>query len=262
MEEIWNWGAQLIVTIQAVHNPALDHFFNIITLLGGEEFFLLLLPVLYWSINKPLAQRLAYLLLFSTHTSEILKGFLGFPRPFEYDLRVLRLDRVSSSDLGYGFPSGHSQSVLSVWGYLAARVSRRWIWLLAGSLIILVAFSRMYLGVHFPIDVLGGFLVGGIWLGLFLWLEPRLTPRLSLLALGAQLALAIGVPAILLLVYSSRDAIAAMGTSIGLGVGVVLDSRFMRFSTNGPVWQKLARLVLGAAVVVVLREGLSPIPFK
>jgi membrane-associated phospholipid phosphatase len=259
MEGIWRWGADVIVAIQAIHAPMVDGFFNIVTSLGSEEFYLLLLPLLYWCIDKRLAQRLVYLFLFSAYGNAALKDFFRHPRPFEYDPRALKLDWVPADELGYGFPSGHSQSVITAWGYLAVWIRRRWMWVLAATLVILIAFSRMYLGVHFPTDVLGGLLIGGAWLGLFVVIEPRMEHWLSRQTLGLQLGLTLAVPAALLLVCSSGHATAAMGTLIGLGVGIVVEGRAVRFSPDGPIWQRAARFIVGIVVIVGLREGLKPV---
>lgn len=257
MEEIWRWGADFIVAIQLVHNPLLDLFFNLITSLGSEEFYVLLLPMLYWCIDKPLAQRLAYLFLFSAYSNAALKHLFRHPRPFEYDPRVLKLSGVPAKELGYGLPSGHSQSALTVWGYLAARIRRRWMWVLATILVVLIAFSRIYLGVHFPSDVFGGLLVGMVGLGLFVWLEPGLGRWLSRQPAGIQIALAVAVPAVLLLAHSSGHAATALGTLMGLGVGIVLEGRTVRFSVDGSLRQRVARFILGALVVLALRAGLK-----
>jgi membrane-associated phospholipid phosphatase len=257
MEGIWRWGVEVIIAIQAIHTPMVDGFFNVVTSLGSEEFYLFLLPLLYWCIDKRLAQRLAYLFLFSVYSNAALKDFFRHPRPFEYDPRVLKLDWVPADELGYGFPSGHSQAAITAWGYLAAWVRRRWMAVLAATLVILIAFSRMYLGVHFPTDVLGGLLIGGVWLGLFVVIEPRLGHWLSWQTLGLQIGLALVVPAALLLGYSSGDAAVAMGTLIGLGAGIVVEGRAVRFSPGGPIWQRAARFIVGVVVILILREGLK-----
>jgi membrane-associated phospholipid phosphatase len=257
MQEIWRWGADLIIAIQTFHNPILDAFFNVVTSIGGEEFYLLLLPLLYWCVDKHLAQRLAYLFLLSAYSNAALKSLFAHPRPFEYDPRVLKLDGVPPQELGYGLPSGHSQSTVTVWGYLGARVRRRWMWVLATALLVLIPFSRIYLGVHFPTDVLGGLLVGAGWLALFLLLEPRLVRWLSRQSIGVQVGLAVMLPVLLLLAYSSGDATASMGALIGMGVGIAVESRLVRFSAGGPLWQRVVRFVVGVLVVVMLREGLK-----
>ncbi len=257
MQEIWRWGADIILAVQAVHNPALDAFFNIVTLLGSEVFYLLLLPLLYWCVDKHLAQKLAYLLLFSVYSNAALKSLFRHPRPFQYDSQVLKLSVEPAEVLGYGLPSGHSQMAIAVWGYLATQVRRQWIRVLAVALVILIPFSRIYLGVHFPTDVLAGLIIGAIWLGLFLLIEPRLEPWLARQSAGVQLALAVIVPIVLLGLHSSRDAVAAMATLIGIGIGFVIEGRTLRFSTEGPAWQRTLRFFIGILVVLALREGLA-----
>jgi len=257
MQEIWRWGADIILTLQAVHNPALDVFFNIVTVLGGEIFYFLLLPLLYWCVDKRLAQRLAYLLLFATYSNAVLKSLFRHPRPFQYDPHVLKLSAEPAAALGYGLPSGHSQMAITVWGYLAIQVRRQWVRVVAVVLIILIPFSRIYLGVHFPTDVLAGLIIGAIWLGLFLLVEPRLEPWLARQSAVVQIGLAVIVPIILLVLHSSRDAVAAMATLVGLGVGIIIEGRTLRFSVLGPAWQRALRFVIGLLMILALREGLA-----
>jgi membrane-associated phospholipid phosphatase len=259
MQAIWHWGIDMIITLQAVHNPALDAFFNVVTSLGSKEFFLVLLPLLYWCLDKGQAQRLAYLLLLSAYSNSALKGLFALPRPFQFDLRVLKLDPVPAEELGYGFPSGHSQSAMVVWGYLAVWVRRRWMWALAASMIAMIAFSRIYLGVHFPSDALVGLILGVVWLDLFRWLEPGLVGWLSQQPMGLQLGLGVIVPVVLLLAYSSGDAITAAGILIGAGVGIVIERRFVDFGAGGPLWQRAVRLMVGVIILMALRQGLKAV---
>ena len=257
MQQIWHWGVELIIAVQSIHNPALDFFFNAITSLGSEEFYVVLLPILYWCVDKSATQRLAYLFLLSTYGNEVIKNLLRQPRPFQYDSKVLKLDRMPAQQLGYGFPSLHSQSAVTVWGYLALVVRCRWMWILSTLLMIFIPFSRIYLGVHFPTDVLGGLVLGVIWLGLFWWFESRLTAWLSGQTFSVQLGLATVIPTMLLLVHSSDEAVAVLGTILGLGIGIVFESRWVRFRPDGLAWARVGRLVLGAVVLIALREGLK-----
>jgi len=257
VEAIWQLGAEIIIAIQTVHNPVVDVFFNVVTLLGSEEFYLLLLPLLYWCVDKHLAQRLAYLFLLSAYTNAAFKSLFRHPRPFQYDLRVVKLDHASPADLSYGLPSGHAQSALTVWGYLAIQARRGWVWALALALAFLIAFSRIYLGVHFPSDVVVGLLVGAIWLALFLWLEPPFTLWASRQSAAMQAGLAVAGPLVLLLFHTSQDAASALGVLIGLGVGIAVESRTLRFSSGGPIGQRALRFMIGILIVLALREGLK-----
>ena len=133
-----------------------DAFFAFFTFLGDEEFYLLALPLIYWSINRAVGVRLMVVFLLSGLVNQVAKHLAAQPRPFQYDSRVKEIVGAE----GFGLPSGHTQSAVVVWGYLGTTVRKRWFWVLAGTLMVLTPLSRIYLGVHFPTDVLGGYVLG------------------------------------------------------------------------------------------------------
>jgi undecaprenyl-diphosphatase len=136
-------------------SPALDPLFHGFTFLGDELFFLVFLPLIYWSIDRRVGARLVVLFLCSTYLSDLLKLWADQPRPFEVDPQVRALVDIDTG----GFPSAHTQNTLVVWGYLAFIFRRRWLWWLTALFLILVPLSRLYLGVQFPIMV-GSLAVG------------------------------------------------------------------------------------------------------
>ncbi|RYG55276.1 phosphatase PAP2 family protein, partial [bacterium] len=125
--------------------------------LGSEQFYLLLLPLIYWGVSRPLGVRLGALLLFSVVVNEIFKVAFAQPRPYWIDANLLI--SKGSAEASFGFPSGHAQNAILIWPFLALQTKRKGLWM---SLAILLAagisFSRIYLGVHYPTDILGGFL--------------------------------------------------------------------------------------------------------
>ena len=124
MESILNWGVETIVWLQQF-SPQLDLPFKALTFLGNEEFFMLILPFVYWSLDRRTGARLAILFLFSAYVNTVAKALAGQPRPFQYDKAVKPLIRSG----GGGFPSGHTQSAVVIWGYLAAAFQRPWLWI-------------------------------------------------------------------------------------------------------------------------------------
>lgn len=196
MDTIWQWGIDFIHTIQLTQGPALTAFFKAITFMGEEEFFLLLLPLVFWCVDFAVGGRLAFAYLLSVFVNTGFKDVFAHPRPFELDVTVQLHDAS-----GYGLPSGHSQSAVVVWGTIAAQFRKRWLWIVAILLMALIGFSRIYLGVHFPTDVLGGWAVGAIFLFIFFALEPRVEVWLKDASLAVQLALAVAAPLVLLLLY-------------------------------------------------------------
>ena len=252
MQSIWQWGLDLIRTIQLIHGPTLDAIFTAITFMGEEEFFLILLPLIFWCVDFAVGVRLALAFLLSTYVNTGLKDLVAHPRPFDLDPSV-QLAGAS----GYGLPSGHSQSAVVVWGTIAAGFRKAWLWGVAVLLVLLIGFSRIYLGVHFPTDVFGGWAIGVVFLALYLALAPRVAAWLKRAGLAAQLALAVAVPLLLLLIYPTDDTASPMAVMMGMGVGIVLTMRWTPFSACGPLWQRAVRFLVGLLGLLVLYLGLK-----
>ncbi|MGB9641453.1 MAG: phosphatase PAP2 family protein [Anaerolineales bacterium] len=141
------------------------------TFLGKEQFYLLLMPLLYWTIDSRLGIQLGVMLTLSSSLNDLLK--LGFhsPRPFWVSASVRAVEYEGS----FGIPSGHAQISASIWGLLAGKLKRSWIWGIAVFLILMIGISRLFLGVHFLRDVLSGWLIGALLVWVFLrWEKPLL----------------------------------------------------------------------------------------
>ena len=254
MEATWQWGLDFIRTVQLVHGPVLDAIFKAVTFLGEEEFFMLLLPLVIWCVDFAGGVRLGFAFLLSPYVNAVLKDWFADPRPFELDPAVKRHDTGVE---GYGLPSGHSQNAVVLWGTIAAGFRKRWLWIVAILLMVLIGFSRIYLGVHFPTDVLGGWAVGAIFLAVYLALQPRVEAWLKGTSMAVQLALAVAVPLVLLLLYPVGDIVISMAALMGMGAGLVLSGRWVSFSAGGPLWQRAARFVVGVVGLLVLYLGLK-----
>ena len=154
MDAIYQFGIRLIQSIQTL-SPALDGFMDTISSIGLPEFFLVLIPLIYWTINRRVGIRSFLVLLYFDSIGLMLKLLLHQPRPFWLEgIKQLSFEGT------YGIPSGHSGRTLAVSGYLATQVKKRWFWAITVLYILLVGISRLYLGMHFPQDVLGGWLLG------------------------------------------------------------------------------------------------------
>jgi membrane-associated phospholipid phosphatase len=252
METIWQAGIDFIQAIQVVHGPALDTIFKAITFMGEEEFFLVLLPLIFWSIDFAVGVRLVVVFLLSAYVNSGLKAVFQHPRPFDLDPTV-KLHEVE----GYGLPSGHSQSAVVVWGTMALQFRRRWLWIVAIVLMVLIGFSRIYLGVHFPTDVLAGWAVGAIVLALYLALGPRIEAGLQRAGLARQLAVAMIVPLVLMLAHPTKDATSSMAVLMGLGVGLALNRRVAPCTMAGSLGKRALRFLVGVVGILILYLGLS-----
>jgi membrane-associated phospholipid phosphatase len=258
MEPLWNWGNDIIVSTQAVHNPVLDGFFNAITFMGEAEFYLLIFPLIMWAFNKSIGQRAVFLVFFGLTVNAWVKDIFNHPRPFEWPSEatspVLKLNEAAH---GPGLPSGHTQASLMLWYYLAYHFKKRWLWVVATILFLLVSFSRVYLGVHFPTDLLGGIILGLIMLLLFIKFEDQLVGKLWAQSVWLQVGLAIIIPVVLIIIYPHRDAVATLSALSGFSLGIILDRQIIKFDVSGSVVQKVLRYVIGIITLVIIYAGIE-----
>ena len=251
MDAILQWGIGFINIVQQIHGPVLDSIFRIITFLGTERFYLLLLPLIFWCVDLGLGARLAVILLLSVYFNFGLKGLLQQPRPFDIDPSVQLSDTQ-----GYGLPSGHAQSSVVVWGFIATRINKTWFRMVAILLVILIGFSRIFLGVHFPTDVLAGWVVGVIILGVYLTARPVLERKLLELSLGMQMLVALVLPLALMAIRPTEGTIFPMAILAGTGVGLTLTRRYVSFAVIGSWWRRTLRFLIGGSVVFALYLGI------
>jgi membrane-associated phospholipid phosphatase len=252
MTGILDQGIDAIVWLQRF-SPMLDWPFRCLTFLGDKEFALIVLPFLYWCLDRRVGARLTIFFLISAYINAAAKVLGNQPRPFEYSDRV----RCIAPAGGHGFPSGHTQSTVLIWGYLAACFRRFWLWGLAVALMFLVPLSRLYLGVHFPTD-----LVGGYWLGammLFIAIGPALRLEAWLCQCNPwwQLAAAVLLPMGLMTLFPGKTGVTAMATLTGFGVGLIAESRWVGFECDGDWRRRGLRFLLGGIVLFILWAGLA-----
>ena len=140
------------------------------TFLGDEEFYLLIMPLLIWSVDYELGLRLGVMLMLSGSLNFFLKIGFHQPRPYWVSSKIKNLIAPMGS---FGLPSGHSQNAASVFGLIVTSTKQKWLRILIIFTIIMLAFSRLYLGVHSIADILLGLLVGVFTLWIFLKFEER-----------------------------------------------------------------------------------------
>ena len=254
MEAIWQWGINLIIAIQQIHGPLLDNIFRGITFTGEEQFYLVLFPLILWCIEYSFGAVLVIFFLLSNFFNIILKDLFQQPRPFDLNPSL----KLSQAD-GYGMPSGHAQLAATVWGAIAVRVHKTWFWIVAIVIILLIGFSRVYLGVHFPTDVLAGWIIGAILLVIYIAARYPLGKWLSGLNMWPQLLLAIGVTVVLLLLNRSTEALTSSGTLFGATAGLVFARRYVSFSVSGAWWHRVVRFLIGMIILLGLYLGLKAV---
>jgi membrane-associated phospholipid phosphatase len=250
---ILDWGIEVVLWFQQF-SPVLDLAFKSLTFFGNLEFYLIFMPLVYWCFDRRMGARLLVLFLVSAYINSAAKVLADQPRPYQYDPRVKPLVHAG----GGGLPSGHTQGAVVVWGYLASRVRHRTMWLIAAFLMIGIPASRMYLGVHFPTDLAGGYILGAFLLVLYLKLEPKAEAWLVQQGIIWQLAAAIALPILLVLINpkSSLYPLTACGLLLGFAPGLVLERRWIKFCAEGSILKRSLRFMVGLVVLLGVWLGL------
>jgi membrane-associated phospholipid phosphatase len=280
------WDVQAVRVFQG--GGALRLPMESVTALGADAFFLAFVLLIFWCIDRSLGIDLVLLLTICATANITLKALFQGPRPFWSDLS-LRL----TSGPSFSTPSGHASNSTVLFGYLAWWLTGRprgrpkgspLRWLFAVLLllvIVLVCLSRVYLGVHFPGDVIWGCTEGIVVLVVYIGLKPRVSAWLSARPLGTHIALAVGaaaaVLALALLLLAVRSGCApgfgeicivaraqavgetssVAGLMLGAWIGLALERRFVRFTTDGTAAQRVVRYLLGLASLLVIVLGLG-----
>lgn len=279
MDPIYEFGLNMTRYLQTTF-PQLEGFFFFISTLGREEFYLALFPLVYWCIHKTMGKIFAYLFLLSNALNALFKYAFQGPRPFWFDPSLELWEET-----GYGVPSGHVQFATIMYLFIAIWIRRWWAWVLAFTMIFLMGLSRIYLGAHFPHDVVVGFVLSVLLLfGYVAWsrfygkgFEKRI--------LGQKLLLVLLVPIIYVTIFwivrlvigepnmdvvwasyipvaeiSSFEAVAtAVGMLLGAGIGLVFEGSRIRFRVDGKIWVRAVRYLVGIVVTILLWAGLKAV---
>lgn len=155
------WFYSDVNWVLGIRNPILDHFFLIFPFFASEVFYLGTILVGYWCWKRGLFREMCVWVCLSLLLNWWLKGYFGTERP--------GIEQLVKGVHGKSFPSGDVQVAVVYWGILCYHFRRKWLYAVSGVLLGLIGLSRVYLGAHYPIDVVGGFAIGGAILGLYGW---------------------------------------------------------------------------------------------
>lgn len=252
----------------------------VITALGYEQFFILLLPTFYWCFDQVIGLRVAIIFLMGNTLNSFFKLLFHNPRPYWISDSV----KAYSHETSFGLPSGHAQTAATMWGWLACEIKKRWFTITALILAFLIGISRLYLGVHFLSDVLLGWLLGGLLVWVFSACYQKVGKWVNERSLGIKLTLVIlsGVVMIglVLLAYglssswvmdsdwveragevdplSIEGIFTLSGTWVGmLGGYVILTEKKGHFQAGEGGWRRLVRFLVGLVGVAILYLGLG-----
>ena len=255
--------------LEGLRSPALDWLFALITSIGEETVAILLLSAIFWCIDKRLAYAVGLTYFISGLLVQGMKIGFRIERPWVLDPSFAPVAAAIEHATGYSFPSGHTQSAAAVFGTLGFSLKKTWQKTLCFILVVLVGFSRMYLGVHTLADV-------GVSLAIGLAVAYVIV-RFFMDDIGSgdrKQAYAAATPAVIavlsvcfsLWLYSSgiieqayvADMMKMAGSGIGFAVGMSVETRYIRFSVIcSKLPMQIVKCLAGIAGVLAIKEGVK-----
>lgn len=262
---------EFLYLLEKIRVPILNELMLMITTLGEETAFLVVALIVFWCVDKRRGYYVLSVGFLGTVFNQFLKLLCRVPRPWVLDKNFTILEQAREGASGYSFPSGHTQSAVGVFGSLAYTEKNRllrWLFILVA---VLVGFSRMYIGVHTPADVIVAAVTSVVFL---LVLRPVvinggrkfhifLTVMLAISAAYLAYVELYPFPADIdshNLESGLKNAYTLLGCMIGMILVYVIDSKWIKFQVKAPWWVQIIKVVGGLAVVLAVKEGLrSPL---
>lgn len=243
----YRWQYHFIVWMQSFHSPLLDKIAYALSWLGLEWFYVVVLPVIFWSIHRRIGLRIAYVFLLSMYTNAWVKAAVHIARPVGVPGIV---SKYLSSAPGFSMPSGHAQGPLTFWVMIASWVRRAWLWVLVLVIVGLIGVSRVYLGLHWPMDILVGWGLGFVF-GFFGWWFGRWWHYREL-GFRFRYFVAAAVPLALLGLHNDEVSLQYASLLLGIGVGAVLEEQRFCLNLDPAIWKRICTAVIGVAGMLLL----------
>ena len=263
---------ELLYFLEKIRNPLFDSFFSLITHIGEETLFLAIAIFFFWCVNKREGYYILITGLLGTVINQGLKLACRIDRPWVRDPLFKPVESAIPEATGYSFPSGHTQNVAGTFGAVGMFSKKRRMKVICLAVIILVSFSRMYLGVHTPEDVF-------MSLCLAVFLITLLRPVFSdddrfkrsmpmIIAISAIMSVALVIYTFMTnditvdaanLESARKNSATLLGCLFGLILVYPIDSRIIDFKVEGRWYSQLVKLAVGLSIVFLLKSGLKPV---
>ncbi len=261
----------ILYALEKIRTPFWNGVMSAMTQLGGEVIFIVAAVVVFWCVSKWEGYYLMTIAFCGTVLNQFLKLICRVPRPWVRDPNFTIVESARAEATGYSFPSGHTQNAIGLFGGMARWGGRRWVRLGLTTLALVIAFSRMYLGVHTPADVgVSLVLAAALVLGLYpLMRRAQEKPRYMGYVLAAMLVVSgafvvfvetCGFPADMdaeNLASGIGNAWKMLGAVAGMTLAWLLDRRYIHFETQAVWWVQVIKVAVGMALLLAIKSGLK-----
>ena len=262
---------QLLYALESIRTPVWNALMSAVTHLGEETVFMAAALFVFWCVGKRQGYYLLAVGFAGTVLNQFLKLLFRIPRPWVLDENFTIVESARAQATGYSFPSGHTQNAVATFGGIARFTCRKRVRSACIIAAVLVPLSRMYLGVHTPLDVgVGAITAAALVLALYpIMMRSAENPA----AMGAVIAVMAALAAGYLVVVSCfpfpadvdaanlasgrENAWKLLGATLGLAAAWGLDQRFIRFDTAGAWYVQAVKLAGGLALLLGIRAALK-----
>ncbi len=245
-----NIQIEIIKFIQSFSNTFFDYLFQVITLIGEESVLVILSAIVFLSVDKNKGYKLIFTIASGTCFNALIKNIAKFERPI--GIEGITSKRVHTAT-GYSFPSGHTQATATFWTSASIIFKKKVLWIFSIIIILLVAISRLYLGVHWATDVFFGAIFGVIWAVLVDKAFDYIQKSKNYIALIASSI----IFAIVCFLIGDEDFFKSSGLLIGLAVGYVIENKYINLNINMSRKNKGIVYVLLIGGLLIIKTGLK-----
>lgn len=260
---------EFLYLLEKIRVPGLNELMLAVTELGGEMPFLIIALVVFWCVDKRRGYYVLSVGFLGTLTNQFMKLWFRVPRPWVLDPNFTILEQAREAAAGYSFPSGHTQNAVGTFGALAITTKTRWIKVLSVALAVLVPFSRMYVGVHTPADVL---VAAAMAVAFLMLLRPAIFRKDEGNVLRLFTVLTLLSAAFLCFVEfwnfpadidphnlqsGIKNAYTLIGSLVGLVIVYFVDNKYIRFEISAIWWVQILKVALGFLAVLAVKSGLK-----
>jgi len=261
---------ELLRALESIRTPFLDTLIGLVTRLGEETLIVAVVCLILWCVSKKTAYIIGVSFFLSGLMVQGLKIIFRVPRPWVIDPSFTPVYGSLDAATGYSFPSGHTQAGAALWGSLGACIKNRPVKAVCFLIALLIAFSRIYLGVHVLLDVVVSLVISFV----LVFAAYRLimyggdSKKKALIISLVKILFAIAVIILAAVLYTNgtieakmvSDCLKAAGASIGFAIGMYVERVYIKFSVKSKsVLRHAVKYILGLAGVIALQEGLKPI---
>ncbi len=262
---------ELLYALESIRTPFLDKLMGLVTNLGGEAVFIVAAIVVFWCLNKSCGYYMMTVGFAGTIINQFLKLWFRIPRPWVKDPNFTIVESARAEATGYSFPSGHTQNAFAVFGSPARFFKNTALRIIFIFLIALTAFSRMYVGVHTPLDVGVSIIVGTILVFVIypFFRDMDKSPKKVYIIFSIFIVLAAAFVAFVELYdfpadidaenYASglKNAYMILFCAIGLMLTFFIDTKYVHFPTQALWWAQIIKVVVGLAILLALKSVLK-----